>query len=678
MAEGASTRFCHWLSHNKTSKRPDAILFIDAESEITDVDERTEHHSFRLAVGCLCTYNNIEGLIENEWRDFASESELWTWVDELGSQHKQLLIVSHNIGYDARVCKAFSSLPRLGWSPTYCIMGESCTLFVFEHDNHKITLTDNMNLWQCSLAELGQSVGLPKLSVDFATVTDSELLVYCRRDVEILVRVWQEWLAFLDKHNLGSFGITAAKQAFNAYRHRFMPVKIGIHNNATAHGLERTSYRGGRAECFFVGKAPKATYYKLDVNGLYAAMMRDNMMPRKLRNVIEGVSVDFLAHLLDRNLVIAEVVVEARTPVYVQRIDNTNTYPTGTFAVTLTTPELKWAMAHNEIRAIGRVALYEPANLFSKFIGFFTPLRQHYKAQGDTARSQMCKLLRNSLQGKFGQLGYRQEVICDAPLDEVSIRMMYDVDDHQKYQDITFGGKVLRQYNTGESWDSFPAIPAHVAAYGRMYMWTLIEMAGREHVYYIDTDSLFVDEVGYQNLSSMIDSQKLGYLKVEGITDTLVVRAKKDYDFGATKVMKGIKDDAVEVKPGTFRQSHFAGIRSAFESHNLDGVQVYEVQKTLRYGMVTGTVGQDGRVTPPHLVLRPKDLPECMLDRETSIRWTWEIDPSWLQRVSALEQLRARLTREPRFRPRHEPRHQPLTPQPEPLAASSLAPVALA
>jgi len=645
-------------------------LFIDTEANITRSSENVQEHDFRLGVGCFCVYDESKGLVEREWRDFGDEIDLWNWVRELSAQYEKLLIISHNIDYDARLSRAFFYLPHLGWKPEYCIMARSCVMFVFERDKHKITLADNMNWWRVSLATLGESVGLPKLSVDFEAVSDEALLTYCHRDVEILVRLWQSWFAFLDEHDLGSFGITAAAQAFKAYRHRFMPGKIGIHNNAAAVGLARDAYHGGRAECFFVGQAPPGTYYKLDVNGLYAAMMRWYPMPRKLVKVIQNVSLEFLDNLLDRYLVIAEVVLEAREPIYVRPIAGRNAYPTGTFFTTLTTPELQIARINNEVRGIGRVALYEPGDLFSKYIDFFTPLRQKYKISGDVARSRMCKLLRNSLQGKFGQRGHKQEVLGDAPLEKIAIRRWVDAESGRKCVDWTFGGKVIRQYDEGEPWDSLPAIPAHVAAYGRVYMWSLMAQAGREHTFYMDTDSLIVNEIGYHNLVGNVDPTELGFLKLEGTNSDLEIRAKKDYRFGDLRVTKGIKDSAVELAPDLFEQWHFTTLKYAFTAHNLDGVTLHKVQKKLRYTTVAGTVKEDGWIKPPHLHLTPQDLFGYLADQGVDRVWVWEFDPAWVSRVEALEHLKEKATYELHVLPRREAERPPPPLHLEPVLAS--------
>lgn len=636
-------RRCHWLSTNRGDRRPSALLFLDVETRIDRPDYRTQEHSFKLAVACFCVYSPDQGLQPHQWRYLTSGLSLWEWAGELAREHKRLLVVAHNIDFDARASRAFYHLPRLGWTPSYCIMARSCTLFEWEWGDCKIKLLDNGNWWVASLKALGDSVGLPKLEIDFDAASDRDLFTYCKRDVQILVRLWRDWLAFLDQHRLGDFGITAARQAFNAYRHRFMPCKIGIHDHPEAAELARAAFHGGRSEAFQVGRLPEGEYYQVDVNGLYAAMMTWYPQPRRLVKIVHNVAPAYLDHLLRDYLAVAEVVVEAQAPVYVYQIGGRNCYPIGSFLTTLTTPELAHAVIFGELRGVGRVALYEPADLFSDYVAFFTDLRRQYQASGDQAHAQMCKLFRNSLQGKFGQLGHEQEVIGQAPLDEVKLRRWVDLESGRSCTDWTFAGAVIRQSSGGETFDSLPAIPAHVAAYGRMYMWSLIELAGRDHVYYIDTDSLIVDAEGYARLFSLVQPDRLGHLKLEGIAREVEIRARKDYTLGSKVVRKGVRSKAREVAPGTFQQWHFTTLRFAFMTKDLSGVTVRRVEKRLRYGAVAGEVLPDGRIRPPCLALDPRSLVECRPDRERGVLWTWEVDKGWAERQERRASLRRRL-----------------------------------
>ena len=603
---------------------------------MTPLDNNRIAHSLRLGWAALAHYGLEDGLQVSEWFKFEDPLSFWQWVFAISGEHEQIYVVAHNISYDARLLQAFSILPANSFVPDYAIMSQSCVFFTFQSDKQKIHLLDNSNYWQFSLEDLGKEFGVHKGKVDFETATDSELSAYCKRDVSVLVTIWQFWLSFLDEHDLGDFAITVAGQAWNAYRHKFMPVKIGIHNRKDAIDLERASYRGGRVEVFQTGKFNGEKYYKLDVNGLYAYCMAGSPHPQKLLKIVHARNPRELFTLMERWLTIADVVVETDKPYYPYRARHENYFPTGIFRTQLTTPELRIAIGEDHLRAIGEVALYEPADLFSEYINTLTPLRQQYKASGDTGRSLICKMLRNSLYGKFAQRGYKQEVLGDAPIDKVGVRKWVQLETGNRCVDWTFGGKIIRQYYEGESFDSFPAVSAHTAAYGREHMLMLLDLAGWENCLYMDTDSLIVTENGFERLGLAIDSLKLGHLKVEGVTSDLEIMAKKAYRFGEKEVIKGIKKKAKRVGEKTYSQEYFTTLNYSFRSGNLSNVQTYTAETHLRHIVTNAIVGDDGRVRPRELSLTQEAVWDIVKPESTS-RWTWWVDVGWLASLPQTE-----------------------------------------
>lgn len=627
-------RRCHWLTHNATSKRPKAIVFFDCESNIDKTTDHEQLHSFRLAVASFCVPSDSEGITEIAWKAFVNPRDMWEWIAGIPFDTDEFLVVSHNLDYDMRVSCAFSILPRLGFKPTYCIISESCTFFSFVALDRNLSLTDNVSLWQASLADIGHSVGIEKTSIDFGATDDDELASYCRNDVRILIEQWRFWLKFLDEQDLGNFAITISKQSFNAYRHRFLKTNIGIHNSKRAIELERSAYKGGRAEAFYLGKLPRGHYYQLDVNSLYPYMMKLYPYPAKLVKVVENVTLPYLDQLLTRYMAIADVAIETEKPVYVVEKNGVNTYPTGSFFTTLTTPELQYASMFNHIRGIGRVALYEPDDLFSTFVDTFYTLREEYLKAGDLARQRMCKMIMNSLQGKFGQVGHKQEVVGSVSLDIVSVRRWVDLETNQTCLDITFGGQIIRQTHGGEPYDSLPAIPAHVAAYARLWMFDLMEIAGREHCFYMDTDSVIVDYIGYRALESEIDPTHLGKLKIQSESDDVEIVAKKHYMFGDNRTIKGIRKDADILGDGSFGQWHFTTLKWGLQVGNLDNVRVHYVKRTLKASTEDHRNINGGWVRPPHTVVTANQLAPYLEQSQGKKSWTWEFDPAWVQRVS--------------------------------------------
>ncbi|GAG87090.1 unnamed protein product, partial [marine sediment metagenome] len=201
-------------------------------------------------------------------------------------------------------------------------------------------------------------LGIPKMEIDFENASDVYLSTYCKRDVEILIALFKDFVGFLQEHNISRVCYTIASTAMAAYLFGFCDHKIYIHNNEQAVDLERASYRGGRVECFYIGRLEKGTYHVVDVNSLYATVMHHGKFPCKYVKSRDHCTIDTLRYNLQSKGVIATVLIETDEPAYAVKRNRT-IFPIGRFWVTLTTPELVYALERDHIRKIGRFVFYE-------------------------------------------------------------------------------------------------------------------------------------------------------------------------------------------------------------------------------------------------------------------------------------------------------------------------------
>ena len=159
-------------------------------------------------------------------------------------------------------------------------------------------------------------------------------------------------------------------------------------------------------------------------------------------------------------------------------------------------------------------------------------------------------------------------------------------------------GELFIMTGHGESFDSFPAIAAHVTAYARMYLWQLMQQAGYGNYFYCDTDSLIVNEVGLCNLQNKRSEVLLGGLKIDSVGSAVQLRGLKDYSFGVKDVVKGVTKNAVKLREGVFRQEQWPSFRGLLRS---DDPNVYIVGSTVKHltrEYAKGDVMPDGVVVP--------------------------------------------------------------------------------
>jgi len=457
---------------------------------------------------------------------------------------------------------------------------------------------DLMNYFDTSLKEVGKSVGCPKLPINFKECSYEELLTYCKNDVFIMIEAWKKWLTFIYENDLGVWGKTLPSQAFNAYRHRFMPHEIRVHTHEKATALERTGYFGGRCECFQLGYFDKGPFYLFDINSMYPSVMSAHPYPVKLLTyVTQGAFTDLWCTYRD-HCVMATVLIRTTVPRFPKRHGNRLIFPVGTFWTTLTTSELWEAMKSRSVIAVKDFAVYEPEYIFKDYIDFFWNERLKYKQAGDAPFIYMCKILMNSLYGKFGQKIDNYEHIGEDPAHGVGFYGEYDIEDKKWLRFRKMNGYVDIVTGQVEGYNSFAAISAHVTGYARSLLWGLIGKVPPDHLFYCDTDSLIVDEVGKNALWEHVDDARLGALHLEKQSDTITIFNAKDYVFADKRKIKGVRTTAKKIDGHTFGQWQQRSLKRVLWNEQPDNCQWKWVEKTLQEGYKKGTVDDYGVVHP--------------------------------------------------------------------------------
>lgn len=608
----------HVLDQTVSDLRPRRMVFFDTETAQREIGGGRILHTLRLGHAKYCDMPRYGELRIRDQIDFRTPGEFWEWFETKTRSRNTLYLIAHNLVFDLAIVDGLVELPEREWELSSFYSKDMISIFRWNKGDRRVMGLDNGNLFSGKLEKWGEIMGLPKMDVDFETVTDDELLTYCRRDVDIMVRSWETWIQFLDDNDCGAFKPTVASTAFNTWRHRFMDHRVYVHSDQGILDLERDAYRGGRCECFFVGALDDGPFYYLDINAMYGYVMRQFRFPAGLVGQAESLDPYYLAEKLDRYDVIARVTVIVDEPWLPMKSGTQTCYPVGEFSTVLTTPDLKLCIDRAWLLDVHQVAWYRSAPIFREYVDYFYPLRMKYEREGNKGYAEICKLFHNALYGKFGQRGFHQLEIgfCDPAL--FSREKVWDLDDGRQYWHVCLGGKVYREWQEGESFHSAPAIAAHVTAYARMYIYSLVRRVPPGHVFYMDTDSLLVDQVGYDALESLIVPGELGKLKIEDESPWVIIYAPKDYMMIRRRKMKGFSPKAVLVGTDVWRQTHFPGLRGLIKQGINRGYITQEVTKHPYREIYSGMVGSDGWIQPFHFQgERPLELLE------------WPPQPAW-------------------------------------------------
>jgi len=592
----------HKWSKNPKTTVPRQNIFFDTETWNYTPDSG-QHIIMTLRLG-YAIFRTFYGKTKADRRHvfyFETGEDFFNFVQTHINENERLCIYAHNIEFDLRVTQFYYYAFKHGWRSRIPYTKGGVFIDSISKDNMKIDLIDTFNHFKTPLKKLGESLNLPKFDVNFNTnkyIPKRILKPYCLRDVEIIEKAIEQYYSFLTEHDLGHAQRTVASQAFATYRHRFMKGEIWVQAKKQPHELERQSYYGGRVECFQMGKITDTPVYKLDINSQYPFVMKTNLFPYGFAFVKPSCSISALIKYLSKYLITAQCYISTDEPAYPKKINNKLCFPVGNFWTTLSTPELIYALNHNHLKEVKQIEGHKAGPIFKEYVEFMYNERLKYKKQGNKPYALFLKYLMNSLYGKTGQ---KERVTIEADISDffkLKEAKKINVDGSISTIKIFGGRQVETTTQHQESFNSYCAIAAHVTAYARMYLYEIMKKAGEGNYFYCDTDSLFTNKQGYENLKDYLSETELGKLKLEAETNNLIIRGNKDYTFGDKQTLKGVKSSAKLIGPNVYQYYEWTRFNSVFKYGLLAPPMQILKTKILKRKYEKGKIENTGKVTP--------------------------------------------------------------------------------
>jgi DNA polymerase family B len=621
--ESWQKRIPHIVRIQKKAEYPTNMLFFDTETytELQESELPIERQILQFGYAYAFRFENGKKTRERYCR-FDDSKTFFDFLISRLDESRPLHVFAHNLKFDLTIVDFFHWSERNNFHVDAACF-EDPPFFILGHYKRKrVKIIDTFNYWRQSVEDIGKSIRVEKLSRPNPNASKKVWDEYCKQDVTVIAEAVCRLNAWLKDNDLGSFGLSTPAIALSTFKHRFLDKEIYIHDNTKICQLERAAYYGGLVNCFYIGKIPKQKLYKLDVNSLYPFVMQ-NTFPVRLRERLENPSVYQTKELLRHLGGVAKVIVNTKTRTYPIRYNGRLCYCNGHFQTYLCGPELLRAIYSSDIESVAYLATYETAKIFNSFVSYFWKLRKQYQENDDFVSQYFCKIIMNSLYGKMGQMGHNMQELSPENLELLyqhygmemptcyndEKNLMKESHSQSTWKPIDFprGIQIKRVNNLSlikmppiEHKESFPAIAAYVTAYAREYLLSLIRCAGDRNVYYCDTDSLFVNQKGYDNLSiaGHINKDILGKLKIEKATDHVLIRCPKDYEFGDEVARKGIRKDAIQLGPNTYKQKQFEGIKSVIKRGYDAYIDVKTIIKDVSRNYTKGEVSKSGWVRP--------------------------------------------------------------------------------
>lgn len=493
MQPGRDGKVGRYLRRNDKVWTPPTLITFDSESWRS---ERPDGEDQRLRLWCarMDDRRSVGGKLAQHHRAQGRDgSELARQVDQWCKGRETVWLYAHNLGYDLTTTRLIEYLCSMGWTVDRCSTIPEYLFLFLSNGRKRLTITDSHHMLPLRLGEIGNMLGMHKLSMPAKDAPDDDWFTYCARDVDVLASAVLTLMEHWDDYALGNWSISGAACGFRAMRHMMPPKSMVLIDDAEGSENDRAGIYGGRRYCWRHGQQPPGRYSELDFTQAHATVAANYPMPVKRGTWFNSLPLNHIAINSRLAMIIAEVEVETDVPRFPCRIDGRVWYPVGRFRTVLASPEIAWARELGCLRAIGRGQFHYLSNALRPFFTRVLDVTSAPNTSYHPLVRAMWKQWGRSVVGKFAQHGYQVTdtgMLTDKPW---FYEKAVNAQTGEQYWLVHYDGTIHAARERGDGASAYPAVLALVESYERVAIGKAAERLGPDVIIQCDTDGLWAD-----------------------------------------------------------------------------------------------------------------------------------------------------------------------------------------
>lgn len=562
-------RSTHYIVPLKRTRIPGNHLVLDSEATIVHRGGVFEHR-FAVAAGRYVRLFGDEYMDCDDTAVWLDPGGLWADVTAEATRHGELVVWAHNLPYDLRVTDGLRHLVNQGWTLDAISIARTAGWASWRQGKAKLTVCDSFSWFHCPLDRIAHEYGLQRRKPAPGTLDPQQLAEHCHRDVEILSVAVRDTLNWLAAENLGNFRPTGSGQSHAAWRRRFMPERsVQVHDVHPVLLAERDAMHTGRTEAWRHGRI-KGRLHEVDLSLAYCRIAANNDLPVALIGERANMKPNELRQTMQHTCVMATGVVETALPLVPYTHDDRVIWPTGTFTTTLWDPEIELLYAQGQRFTPTHVWLYRPGNALQAMSQWTIDQIESPQQPLPPAVRRILKHWARTLVGRMA-LRYRQwDYFGEHPRSDLCISYEIDPDTPEPIKHMRIGHTMLELAAMSESKSSCPMIPGWVQSRCRHILWEIIDAAGEENVFYMDTDGLLVNDTGLRRLNDGSIHERDWLLVHKATYRKVTIHGERNVETDHDHRLAGIPKNAIRLDEITWEGETWTGLEAALERGHVD------------------------------------------------------------------------------------------------------------
>lgn len=594
-----SERRAHYVRPTTQNRQPRRHIFFDTEAQVTyEPDAGIQTQTWLCGVASFVDSERGDGIRAEH--EYAAAGDLWQAVSRFARRDGRTVLWAHNVAYDLRIANALKYLPELGWSLQAIVLdGRSCWAR-FSQGKASLVCADLTSWLAVPLARVGAMVGVDQEQRPADPTDLRAQFKRCAQDVRILETVVMSILEWLEANDLGNFQLTGAAQAWSTFRHRFMTHRLLVHTDRLALDMERRAIWAGRTECWRHGTYDGPTF-EFDMSRAYATIARDCTLPAHRLGTIPRMSEENLNDWITDRCLLSKCIVTTDVPVVPTEHDGRILWPTGRFRTVLWDHEIQAARARGARVQCFTTQVYTREPMLKAWGTWVLDGCDDERSPWAPLQQALLKHWSRALIGRFA-LRYREwSPMGTSDTPDLYLSELAGRGEGAEARMLQVGYELLELGELSESENSMPSVTGYVTSLCRVRLLALMERAGLDDVYYVDTDSIITNAAGAVRLRHAIAEDGAYGLVEKRAIHRLELNGPRQLAVNGNPRTAGIPRSAKRVTHDTYHGETWQGLGEALATGQTGRVLVYEREFHVRGYDRRRRWLKDGRTEPYRL-----------------------------------------------------------------------------
>ena len=560
----------YWIQRNEKSRSPNRMIFLSIASQ----------------AGRLQNSQTFAGAVTRQTRRYdksgldapvlvtkhSDRVAMWKHIGDFTRKRERTVLVAHNLSEQLRLGMMLEIMPELGFTIKRFSLHVENAVVSMERDGATLIMIDAKSWLPTTIQKIASYVDIELSNAPLPTAPLHERMTYAESVCEILdlsIGGLRTWIKDAD---MGNWKPTGAGMAWANWRHSHYTHRVLAGGDPANVECEALSVGAGRAEAWRWGMQTEPPYIEWDLPLAYPRVALDAALPVSFFGETRNLKLDLHLNHSEKRRTLIHANVHQDVPVLGVKLNNRWCWAVGDIQGWWWDDELRLAREHGAEIKINRALTYAARPVLHDWAQWAIDFIESPTSPATPLQRAAVKHWSRSLIGRFG-LRYEDWKREDLNMEPgIYTSFMADMQEDTTYKLMQIGTQTWLSNERKYSSEAVPSIMSAIMSECRIRLWRLMNIAGLDHVIYVDTDSLICDQIGSDRLAAYVASGGGWGIRAKHVHDSLEILGVRQLITSTDRKIAGVPTTAKRTGEREFTGQVVVGLTTALSRKQTDVV----------------------------------------------------------------------------------------------------------